>query len=152
MADAKSLAFDLGPDPIVDDLDNAQEPTAPSTHPALVDPTTCTCGAPFRFDPLLEGETVGHLHRIGWLICDACKATCVSKRGHCGGAWRVATSGRSITVGGGKLRYEGGGDQSVVAGLMGRIGRLPELEAALRSIARGDGDAVAVARAALEGV
>lgn len=149
MADPKTLAFDLGPAPSlpIAEPDDAQEPVADASGSApMTDPTHCSCGALFIFDPLLEGETCGGLRRIGWLTCSAsCGQTCVSKRGTTAGAWKLAASGRSIDVGGSRLRAEGGDAAAVLA----RIVRLPELEAALRQIARGEGDAAAIARAAL---
>lgn len=103
------------------------------------------CGGAYAFDPLIEAYTVGGNHLIGWLVCDRCGGTCITRRARPGGAWRLATSGRSIDAGGIRLRAEGGD----AAAVMARIARLPDLEAALRSIARGDADPVAIARAAL---
>lgn len=111
--------------------------------------TTCIvagCGGAYAFDPLLEGETVGGNRLIGWLVCDRCGGTCITRRAVAGGAWRLATSGRSIDAGGIRLRAEGGD----AAAIMARIARLPDLEAALRRIARGEADPAALARAALE--
>jgi len=113
--------------------------------------THCECGGPFRFDPLIEGETCGGLHRIGWLICDACGETSVTKRGVTAGGFKLAGGGRSLDADGFRVRAEGDGDPSR---LMARLARLPDLEAALRQVAhRAGGDAAirALALAALGG-
>lgn len=139
--------------PMLDLATTAIAPPIDSPAPAA-ERTHCECGAPFRFDPTIEGETCGGLYRVGWLVCTApgCARTSVSKRGHGGGSWKIAASGRSIDAGDIRLRAEGGkkGDAIDPTGVMQRIARLPDLEAALRKIARGDGDAAAIARAALE--
>lgn len=107
------------------------------------------CGGAYVFDPLLEGVTVGGNHLIGWLVCQRCKGTCITRRAVPGGGWKLAGGGRSIDADGIRLRAEGGGGFNTPK-VMARIARLPALEAALRSIARGDADPVAIARAALE--
>lgn len=114
--------------------------------------TTCEaegCGGALTFDPTIEGYTCGGNFLAGWLVCDRCGGIFLTLRAQPAAAWRVAGGGRSIDVGGGcRLRADGGG--AAVPAVMARIARLPELERALRAIARGDGDPVAIARAALE--
>jgi hypothetical protein len=103
------------------------------------------------FDPLLEGETVGGLHIVGWMRCTGCgKGWHAGRRGIVGGGkWRVTSSGRSVDADGVRLRAETS-EGVDVARLMRRLARLPELEAALREIARGCADPAAVARAVIE--
>jgi hypothetical protein len=114
------------------------------------DETHCGCGGALAFDPLREGVTLGGLHLVGALVCGTCGSELLSRLSRPGGGWKLATSGRSIDAGGIRLRAEGAGGFDTPA-VMARIARLPDLEAALRKIARGEGDAVAVAMAALEG-
>lgn len=100
----------------------------------LSDPDRCECGGAFVFDPALEGETCGGLHRIGWLHCDRCPATCVSKRGRSADVWALNSSGRSVDAGGVRVRGDGDG----MAEVMARVARVPELEALARAAARGE--------------
>lgn len=119
------------------------------------DYTNCPeCGGTLRFDPLLEGETVGGLARAGWLVCvgedgvnHGCGKAWLSRRGVSAEAWRLAKGGRSIDAGGTRIRCEAAPNAER---LMARIARLPELERALRAIAAGAPDPAAVANAALE--
>jgi hypothetical protein len=100
---------------------------------------------------LLEGETCGGLHLIGWLLCDACGETSVSKRGVPADVFQLAGSGRSLDACGFRVRAEGTGNP---AALMARLARVPALEAALRQIAhRAGGDTAirSLAMAALGG-
>lgn len=108
----------------------------------------CECGGALVFDPTIEGKTCGGLDLIGWDVCASCGLILISRRAVTGGGkWAVAPSGRSMVADGVKLRAEAGqGEQSR---LLERIARLPDLEAALREIARGAADPVAVARRAL---
>ena len=131
----------------MDDPDVTMFGTAPV---AAVEPeaTHCDCGGAYAFDATLEGETCGGVQRAGWLVCSSCGATCVTRRGCEVGGWTISSSGVSINVPGGRLRMEGRGADN--AAVMRRIARLPDLEAALRAIARGDADPVAIARGALE--
>lgn len=109
---------------------------------------TCECGGALVFDPTVEGTTCGGLDLIGWDVCASCGIILISRRGVTGGGqWSVAPSGRSIVTDGVKLRAEAG--QGDTRRLLERIARLPDLEAALREIARGSADPVAVARRAL---
>lgn len=110
------------------------------------DDTACHCGGTLVFDPTVEGETLGGLHVAGGNRCTRCKAQTLSKRSVPSGGWKLATSGRSLDAGGVRLRADGDG-----TAVMARIVRLPDLEAALRAIARGDADPMEIARKALEG-
>lgn len=115
------------------------------------DETTCGCGGALVFDPTIEGKTCGGNHLIGWNVCDKCRRITVSKRGAPGGgAWSVSPSGRSMVADGVKIRLEAGKWKGDHRRLLERIARLPDLESALREIARGAADPVAVARRALE--
>lgn len=115
--------------------------TAP---PPAKEPEACECGAAWRYDALREGETCGGVWRVGWLVCDVCGATCVSRRGSIREPWRLASSGRSVDAGECRLRADGeAGD------VMRRIVRLPELEALARAVARGEQVSPERARAAL---
>lgn len=109
---------------------------------------TCECGGALVFDPTIEGTTCGGLDLIGWDVCASCGLTLISRRATVGGGeWAVASSGRSMVASGVKLRAESG--QGDPRRLLERIARLPDLESALREIARGAADPVAVARRAL---
>jgi hypothetical protein len=114
--------------------------------------TTCEatgCGGALTFDPAIVGSTCGGNVLAGWLVCDRCGGIFLTLRATPIASWRVTSSGRAIDVGGGcRLRADGGG--AAVPAVMSRIARLPDLERALRAIASGAGDAVALARAALE--
>lgn len=111
---------------------------------AVEEPAACECGAAWRYDPLREGETCGGVYRVGWLVCDSCGATCVTRRGTVQEPWRLTSSGRSVDAGACRLRADGeAGD------VMRRIVRLPELEALARAVARGEAVSPAQARAAL---
>ena len=114
-----------------------EEPDIAATAPRFKrepEPTNCPdCGGLYVFDPLVEGETCGGLYRVGWLVCAGCGRTCVTRRGFVGGPFKVAKSGRSVDADGFRLRADGQGDPTA---LMARIARLPDLEAALRAIAR----------------
>lgn len=112
--------------------------------------TTCIvdgCGGSCLFDPLLEGLTCGGNRLAGWLVCDRCGGTCITRHAKPAAAWSLTGSGRSVDAGGCRLRADGGGEAAPA--IMARVARLPKLEAALRQIARGDADPVAIARAAL---
>lgn len=115
------------------------------------EPTTCEadgCGGALTFDPTIEGTTCGGNHLAGWLACDRCGGIFITLRATPSASWKVTGSGRAIDVGGGcRLRADGGG--AAVPAVMARIARLPDLERALRAIARGDADPAAIARAAL---
>lgn len=112
------------------------------------DEEVCECGGALVFDPTIEGETVGGLHMIGWDVCATCRKAWISRRGVPGGGkWAVASSGRSLVADGVKLRAEAG--QGDPRKLLERIARLPDIEAALREIARGAADPAEVARRAL---
>ena len=140
-------------------LDMLEEPALVLPEVAIPDraaePTLCDCGHPWRFDPTLEGETCGGLMRAGWLVCDGCKDTRVTRRGRTVGKFKLAKSGRSLDADGFRLRAEGEGDPSE---LMTRLARLPELETLARMVARmearsgADERLVAAARAALEAI
>ncbi len=105
-----------------------------------------TDGSILVFAAAVTGKTCGGLMLRGWNHCPLCDGYWLTRRGvpHHGGddegRWKVASSGRSLDVGGIRLRAEGGrGNKSGnVAGLMQRIARLPGLEAALLAIANGD--------------
>lgn len=118
---------------------------APSATDREPDPIACECGGALVFDPLREGDTVGGLHLIGALVCQRCPKATISRHSRPAGAWKLATSGRSIDADGIRLRAEGGDATAVMA----RIAKLPDLERALRAIARGDFDPTSIARAAL---
>lgn len=123
--------------------------TNPTDRPApepLPDPARCDCGGAYASDAHLEGETCGGLHRVGWLVCQACGATCVTRRGRTEGAWTLASSGRSVDAGGVRLRGDGDG----AAAVMARLVRLPELESIARAAARGE-DVRERAMASIEG-
>lgn len=125
------------------------EPHDPEDTVCIVD----GCGGAYSFDPTIEGVTVGGNNLVGWLVCDRCGGICITRRGLPGGTWKLAASGVSIDAGGVRLRAEGGAiARDYTVALMARIARVPALEAALRAIARGEGDPVAIARAALEAV
>lgn len=109
------------------------------------DETVCDCGGALVFDATIEGETAGGIRRAGWLRCDRCGDVTISRRGVSADAWKVTSSGRSVDADGCRLRADGGDPGPVMA----RVARVPALEAALRSIARGDADPVAIARGAL---
>ena len=99
----------------------------------------------------IEGETVGGNHLIGWDVCSACGLQLIIRRAVPGGGkWSVSSSGRSLVADGTKLRLEAGKWKGDQRRLLERIARLPDLEAALREIARGAADPAAVARRALE--
>lgn len=110
---------------------------------------TCDCGGALSFDATREGTTCGGLHLIGALVCGVCKSTFITKRSVTGGGkWTVASSGRSLVADGVKLRSDKtDGD---LGRLLARIARLPDLEAALCSIARGAAEPAEIARRALE--
>lgn len=109
---------------------------------------TCECGGALVFDPTIEGTTCGGLDLIGWDVCALCGLTLISRRAVTGGGqWSVAPSGRSMVADGTKLRAEpGSGD---TRRLLERIARLPDLEAALREIARGAESPREIARGAI---
>lgn len=115
------------------------------------EPTVCEadgCGGALTFDAAIEGTTCGGNHLAGWLVCDRCRGIFLTLRATPAASWKVTGSGRAIDVGGGcRLRADGGG--AATPAVMARIARLPDLERALRTIARGEGDAVELARAAL---
>lgn len=129
------------------------EPVAEGYRPLTHCPAPC--GAELAFDPIAEGETVGGLHLVGWLVCPACGRGWLADKGRCrvaGGRWKLAAGGRSLDADGCRLRAEGAPAHLDVAALMRRIAHLPDLEAALRRIARGCDDPAAVARLALGAV
>jgi hypothetical protein len=118
-------------------------------------------GAPLRFDSSIVGQTVGGLRLRGWMHCDHCGASWVTRRGvpdagggTSDGRWRVANGGASLDAGGIRLRAEGRGNRDEVVTTMARIARMPVLEAALEELASGTATSlervIAIARAALE--
>lgn len=114
-------------------------------------------GARLRFDPTIVGTTVGGLRLRGWMHCDHCSASWVTRRGvpdtgggTSDGRWRVANGGRSLDAGGIRLRAEGKPEADELVTLMGRISRVPAFEAALERIASGELDAAAARAIALE--
>lgn len=114
-------------------------------------------GAPLRFDPTIAGQTVGGLRLRGWMHCDHCAASWVTRRGvpdagggTSDGRWRIANGGASLDAGGVRLRAEGKTAREDVVTLMGRISRMPAFEAALERIASGELDAAAARAIALE--
>jgi hypothetical protein len=117
----------------------------------MSDLTHCDCGADLVFDPTYEGMTCGGLHLIGALVCAPCNVALITRRTiQGGGKWAVASSGRSMVADGTKLRVEGERGAASPTKLLERIARLPDFEAALRSIARGDAGPAVIARRALE--
>lgn len=99
-------------------------------------------GAPVAFDPTLTGKTCGGLSLRGWNVCAHCGGIWLSGKAspHIGGTgtdgrWALARGGRSLDVGGVRLRAEGKGTN--VPTLMTRISRLPAIEVALEQIAWG---------------
>lgn len=106
------------------------------------DLTTCpSCGAQLHFDPTLRGMTCGGLELEGWLVCP-CGQAFIGSRSRPAESWKLAKGGRSVDTGTARIRAEAGED---VEGLMRRLVRLPELERALRRIAKGDEGAAAIA-------
>lgn len=108
-------------------------------------------GAPLRFDSSIVGMTVGGLRLRGWLHCDHCAASWVTRRGvpdagggTSDGRWRVATGGASLDAGGVRLRAESkSAPREDVIALMAQISRMPAFESALERIASGELDAAA---------
>lgn len=117
------------------------------------------CGGPVAFDAEKLGETVGGLRLKGWNYCTHCQVFWISRRGipthEVGdgddGRWRIAGGGRSLDIGGIRLRPDGKGSPQQVKQLMARLSRLPAFEHVLEAIAAGmDGAAAAeLARGAL---
>ena len=112
-------------------------------------------GAPLTFMPDLVGDTCGGLTLRGWNKCEHCGGIWLTRRGipHAGGRsdgrWRLASGGRSLDVGGMRLRVDGRGTGATKSGsetisLMARISRMPVFEAALERIANGELDADAM--------
>lgn len=104
------------------------------------------CGSPTRWDPDATGITCGGLALRGWLVCDVCDGAWIGPGSEpdAEADWRVASSGLSVEAGSVRVRIEGKRPD-----LAERIARLPDLERALRRIAAGAADAVAIAEEAL---
>jgi hypothetical protein len=91
------------------------------------DDTICDCGKRLTFDETMRGTTCGGHQLVGWRVC-SCGATptlCRLSKSADAVDWRLASSGRSLTAGGIKVRAEAAPG---VAELMARIVRVPELE------------------------
>ncbi len=111
-------------------------------------------GSIVTFNPELVGTTCGGLQLVGWNVCAHCGGIWVTRRGkpHTGGhggRWKLSAGGRSLDVGGMRIRPEAGakGSAAEVVTLMARISRMPAFEAALEKIAScvaAPGDAQAV--------
>lgn len=112
------------------------------------DPTEC-CGAPLRLDLEWEGTTCGGLDVVGGLVCNKCGQAYLCHRTHSREVWKISGGGRSMDVGAMRVRSEKGGKADDVQALFQRLVRLPELERALRAIAKGAPDARELARATL---
>lgn len=86
------------------------------------------CSAMLKFDPTIVGDTVGGLTLRGWDVCMSvlCGKAWLSERAiPAAGEWKLASGGRSVETGQGRIRVDGGTD---VETLMARILKLPELE------------------------
>lgn len=125
-------------------------PEVDRSGPDFDPPTGCLadgCGGALKFDPLLEGETVGGLVLVGWMVCSTCGKEWHARRlAKTADSWRLVSSGRSVDADGTRIRAESGGD---VKRTMARIARVPDLERALRQIASGCADPAKVAALAL---
>lgn len=90
----------------------------------------CVCGELMTFDPAYRGKTCGGLETIGARVCLPCdlyEVCRLTKEADSSSEWKIATSGRSLTAGGIKLRAEPGNAKAIHA-LMARLVTLPALE------------------------
>lgn len=86
------------------------------------------CGGDLEFDPDLVGDTVGGLTLRGWMVCKQCSKAWLAPKGMAvvyEGSWKLASGGRSVETGNGRIRVDGCSD---VEALMARIVKLPDLE------------------------
>lgn len=86
------------------------------------------CEGLLKFDPKIAGTTVGGLALRGWDVCTnlQCGKGWLSERAiPDAGEWKLASGGRSVETGHGRIRVDGGTE---VETLMARILKLPELE------------------------
>ena len=90
------------------------------------------------FDPSARGETCGHVVLVGWCKCPACPDAqymiCHLSQTADAVEWKLASSGRSLTAGGIKVRAEPSGEPGDIEALMARIVRVPELELELEQL------------------
>jgi len=114
------------------------EPTPPEPEPEpnddeIFDHDKCPgasmagCGGDLRFDPDIVGDTCGGLTLRGWDVCTKCGQQWLARKGSVpyDAAWKLASGGRSVETGDGRIRVDG---CSNTGALMERILRLPELE------------------------
>lgn len=119
--------------------------------PTVGAPRCPSDGAPLVFDTTKVGTTVGGLRLRGWNYCAHCNTYWLSRKGvpdrggaTADGRWKIANGGRSLDVGGHRLRAEKNGGAENVKQLIARISRMPAFEDALEKIAAGtlDGEAM----------
>jgi hypothetical protein len=82
-----------------------------------------------HWDDEARGTTCGGLDVVGAYVCDRCGLRMLGPGTHeCeSSTWRLANSGRSVDAGAVRIRAEGT-NAEVIANVMARIVRLPEIE------------------------
>lgn len=111
------------PEPAPEEFfDHDKCPGAPSKEGVLPG-----CGGDLRFDPDVVGNTCGGLTLRGWDVCTKCGSQWLARKGAVpyDAAWKLASGGRSVETGDGRIRVDGCSDTGA---LMARIAKLPELE------------------------